>query len=196
MPNFIHGALDEALGALRYFMEDKIQLARLEDAIGAMVAAYRSGRKVISCGNGGSLCDAMHFSEELTGRFRRERSPLAAMALGDPAHLTCVANDYGYRYVFARAIEAIGVGGDVLLAISTSGNSENILEAITTAKRNKIKTIGLLGKGGGEAAGMVDYSLVVGGNTSDRIQEMHIKLIHIFVEGIERGLFPENYTQY
>ena len=139
------------------------------------------------------MCDAMHFAEELTGRFRKERAPLAAMAINDPSHLTCVANDYGYDYVFSRYIEAWGNTGDVVLAISTSGNSPNVINAVESAKKKGLKVVGLLGKNGGKLKEMVDIALVVDSQISDRIQEVHIKCIHIFIEGIERNLFPENY---
>ena len=139
------------------------------------------------------MCDAMHFAEELTGRFRKERAPLPAMAINDASHLTCVSNDYGYDFVFSRYVEAWGNKGDVLLAISTSGNSPNVLLAVEAAKKKGMKVVGLLGKGGGILKDMVDVSLVVDSKVSDRIQEVHIKCIHIFIEGIERTLFPENY---
>ena len=139
------------------------------------------------------MCDAMHFAEELTGRFRKERAPLPAMAINDASHLTCVSNDYGYEFIFSRYIAAWGNKGDVLLAISTSGNSKNIILAVEEAKKKGMIVIGLLGKGGGALKNMVDVSLIVDSSVSDRIQEVHIKCIHIFIEGIERSLFPENY---
>ncbi|MGZ3789625.1 MAG: D-sedoheptulose-7-phosphate isomerase, partial [Bacteriovorax sp.] len=123
----------------------------------------------------------------------KERSPLPAMAINDASHLTCVSNDYGYDYVFSRYVEAWGNKGDVLLAISTSGNSKNVVLAVEAAKKKGMKVVGLLGKGGGQLKDMVDVSLIVDSKVSDRIQEVHIKCIHIFIEGIERKLFPENY---
>ena len=154
-----------------------------------MVGTYHSEGSIYSCaGNGGSMCDAMHFAEELTGRFRKDRKPLpAALAISDPSHISCVANDFGYDQIFSRAIEAYGRSGDVLLAISTSGNSKNIINAVEMAKSKNMKTIGLLGKEGGALKDLVDIPLIVPQTKStDRIQEIHIKLIHLFIEGIER----------
>lgn len=186
-------SLKEAQKTLNDFVADQKNEELIHQSIALMVAGYKSNKRVFSCGNGGSMCDAMHFAEELTGRFRKERKPLAAMAINDPSHLTCVSNDYGYDYVFSRYVEAWGNQGDILLAISTSGNSPNVLLAVEAAKAKGMKVIGLLGKGGGKLKDMVDVALVVNSNVSDRIQEVHIKCIHIFIEGIERSLFPENY---
>ena len=167
----------------------------IEEAGNVMVSALKAGNKVISCGNGGSMCDAMHFAEEFTGRFRSDRRALPALAFSDPSHLTCIANDFGYDEIFAREVDAYGKEGDLLLAISTSGNSPNILRAIAAAKQRKIHVVGLLGKGGGQALGLVDTAIVVpSATTSDRIQELHIKVIHIVIEAVERRLCPENYA--
>lgn len=183
----------DAEKVLHTFIADKANLTRMKEAIDAMVHAFRHEGKVISCGNGGSMCDAMHFAEELTGRFRKDRPALPALAISDPSHLTCVANDFGYDKVFSRAVEGWGKKDDVLLAISTSGNSPNVIEAVLAAKEKHMKTIGLLGKGGGRISHMVDYPFVIDSDVSDRIQEMHIKIIHMFIQGIERSLFPANY---
>ena len=148
---------------------------------------------MFSCGNGGSHCDAMHFAEEFTGRYRKDRRPLGAMALGDPSHTTCVSNDYGFQHVFSRQIEGLGRPGDLLLGLSTSGNSQNVVEAVEAAKAKNIKTVGLLGKTGGKLNDLVDLPIVIPAETSDRIQEMHIKIIHNVIETVERELFPENY---
>jgi D-sedoheptulose 7-phosphate isomerase len=137
----------------------------------------------------------MHFAEELTGRYRDERRPLGALALGDPSHTTCVSNDYGFEYIFSRQLEALGRGGDVLIGLSTSGNSMNVIRAFEVAKSKGIVTVALLGKGGGKLKEMADLSIVVPAQTSDRIQEVHIKLIHTVIETVERALFPENYPQ-
>jgi D-sedoheptulose 7-phosphate isomerase len=158
-----------------------------------LTGVYRSGGKVMSCGNGGSHCDAMHFAEELTGRFCKDRKPLGAMALGDPSHVTCTSNDYGFEYIFSRQVEALGRTEDLLLVLSTSGNSKNAIQAVRSAKKMGIKTVGLLGKTGGELKNLVDLSIVVPAEDSGRIQEMHIKLIHTVIETVERELFPENY---
>jgi D-sedoheptulose 7-phosphate isomerase len=148
----------------------------------------------LSCGNGGSMCDSMHFVEELTGRYRKDRDPIAAMSMGDPSHITCVANDYGYEYIFSRHVDAWGRKGDVLVAISTSGNSQNVILATEAAKKKGMNVIGLLGKTGGKLKDMVDVPLIVDYPITDRIQEIHIKLIHIFIEGIERQIVPEHYA--
>jgi D-sedoheptulose 7-phosphate isomerase len=149
----------------------------------------------MTCGNGGSACDAMHYAEELTGRFRKDRPALAAISLLDPTHMTCVGNDYGFEYIFSRAVEALGKSGDYLIAISTSGNSLNVINAVKTAKEMGILTIGLLGGDGGKLSELCDFNLIVKGKTSDRIQEVHIIIIHTIIEGIERLLFAENYEE-
>ncbi|MBC7539276.1 MAG: D-sedoheptulose 7-phosphate isomerase [Bacteriovorax sp.] len=190
---FIAESLQEAQKVLNSFVSNQTNLQNIDSAISLMVESYKNNGRIFSCGNGGSLCDAMHFAEELTGRFRKERAPLPAMAITDASHLTCVSNDYGYEFIFSRYVEAWGNKGDVLLAISTSGNSKNIILAVEAAKKKGMKVVGLLGKGGGALKDMVDVSLIVDSAISDRIQEVHIKCIHIFIEGIERKLFPENY---
>jgi D-sedoheptulose 7-phosphate isomerase len=190
---FIAESLQDAHKVLTNFISNQNNIANINSAINMMVESYKNNGRIFSCGNGGSMCDAMHFAEELTGRFRKERAPLAAMAINDPSHLTCVSNDYGYDFVFSRYVEAWGQTGDVLLAISTSGNSKNVILAVEAAKKRGLKVVGLLGKGGGNLKDMVDVSLVVDSSISDRIQEVHIKCIHIFIEGIERNLFPQNY---
>jgi len=190
---FATESLVEAQKVLNAFVDNQTNIENIYSAVKLMVESYRNNGRIFSCGNGGSMCDAMHFAEELTGRFRKERAPLPAMAINDASHLTCVSNDYGYDFVFSRYVEAWGNRGDVLLAISTSGNSPNVLLAVEAAKKKGMKVVGLLGKGGGILKDMVDVSLVVDSNVSDRIQEVHIKCIHIFIEGIERSLFPENY---
>ena len=151
--------------------------------------------RILACGNGGSMCDSMHFVEELTGRYRKDRDPICAINMGDPSHITCVANDYGFEYIFSRHVQAWGRDGDTLLAISTSGNSENVIKAVEVAKSKNMKVIGLLGKNGGKLKDMVDIPIIVDSPVTDRIQEIHIKLIHIFIEGIERQLVPEHYDQ-
>jgi len=190
---FIAESLADAQKVLNSFISNSNNIEKIDSAIKLMVESYRHNGRIFSCGNGGSMCDAMHFAEELTGRFRKERAPLPAMAINDASHLTCVSNDYGYDFVFSRYVEAWGNKGDVLLAISTSGNSPNVLLAVEAAKKKGMKVVGLLGKGGGKLKDMVDVALIVDSNISDRIQEVHIKCIHIFIEGIERSLYPENY---
>ena len=190
---FIAESLQEAQKVLNSFVSNQENIENINSAISLMVESYKNNGRIFSCGNGGSMCDAMHFAEELTGRFRKERKPLPAMAINDASHISCVSNDYGYEFIFSRYIEAWANKGDVLLAISTSGNSKNIILAVEAAKKKGVKIIGLLGKGGGALKDMADVSLVVDSAISDRIQEVHIKCIHIFIEGIERKLFPENY---
>lgn len=158
----------------------------IETAGELMVTAIRSGKKIISCGNGGSMCDAMHFAEELSGRYRNDRKALPALSISDPSHISCVANDYGYDFVFSRYLEAIGQDGDVLLAISTSGNSKNVLNAIAVAKEKGIKIIGLTGKDGGKMAELCDVEIRAPHSLyADRAQEIHIKVIHSMIDFIE-----------
>jgi len=159
-----------------------------------LAKSLKAGGRALSCGNGGSMCDAMHFAEELTGRFEGDRPPLAAMAISDPSHLSCTANDFGFDQVFARGVQAWGRKGDVLIALSTSGNSPNILAAIDVARQIGMVTVGLLGKGGGKALDRCDHAIVVPADRSDRVQEIHIKLIHTMIELVERELHPENYS--
>jgi D-sedoheptulose 7-phosphate isomerase len=158
---------------------------RVEAIAGRLAACLKAGGKVMVCGNGGSLCDAAHFAEELTGRFRADRRPLAALAIADPGHLTCVSNDYGFEHVFSRAVEGLGRPGDVLVVLSTSGNSRNVVRAVESARRAGLSTVALLGKGGGELRGMCDEELLAPGGTSDRIQELHMLVLHILVERVE-----------
>ena len=182
--------LDEATEALKAFNTDS-NITAIHDALKIMVEALKNGNKIISCGNGGSMCDAMHFAEELSGRFRDDRKGLAAVSISDPSHISCVANDYGYEHVFSRYIEALGIKGDVLLGISTSGNSENVLRAVDAAKENGMKTIGLTGKNGGKMALKVDAEIRAPHTPyADRVQEIHIKVIHALIDGIEKELNP------
>ena len=154
--------------------------------------ALSGGKKLLACGNGGSMCDAMHFAQEWAGRLFRDRPALSAMALADPAQLTAIANDYGFEQVFSRQLEAHGRPGDLLVAISTSGNSENVVQAVESARRLGIKSVGLLGRGGGKLLERVDLAMVVPyAVRPDRIQEMHIKILHATIEAAEMRLFPE-----
>jgi D-sedoheptulose 7-phosphate isomerase len=164
-------------------------IAREVDLIAAVLAAaFKAGNKVLICGNGGSLADATHFAEELTGRFRSDRPALPAIAIADAGHLTCVANDYGFERVFSRAVEALGKPGDVLIVLSTSGNSPNVRLAATTANQRGVTTVALLGKGGGAIAGLCAHQITVPGETADRIQELHMLILHTLVEGVERAM--------
>lgn len=157
---------------------------------GYLSRCFERGGRVLTCGNGGSMCDAMHCAEELSGRFRRDRPALSAMAISDPAHLTCVANDYGFDHVFARAVEAWGRPGDILIVFSTSGNSTNIVSAARAARARQMTVLGLLGRDGGTVRELCDAALVVPAQDSGRIQEIHIKLVHLMIEAVERSLPP------
>jgi D-sedoheptulose 7-phosphate isomerase len=162
---------------------------KIETAIEMMCTALKAGNKIISCGNGGSMCDAMHFAEELSGRFRNNRKGLAAVSISDPSHISCVANDFGYDFVFSRYIEALGQSGDVLLGISTSGSSKNVILAVEEAKKKGMKTLVLTGKDGGKLAGLADLEIRAPySEFADRAQEIHIKIIHNFILGIELNL--------
>jgi D-sedoheptulose 7-phosphate isomerase len=162
---------------------------KIETAIEMMCTALKAGNKIISCGNGGSMCDAMHFAEELSGRFRTNRIGLAAVSISDPSHISCVANDFGYDFVFSRYIEALGQSGDVLLGISTSGSSKNVILAVEEAKKKGMKTLVLTGKDGGKLAGLADLEIRAPySEFADRAQEIHIKIIHNFILGIELNL--------
>lgn len=191
---YIKNSLTEAQNVLSKFVADEQNVSLIEKAISTMVATVKNDGRILACGNGGSMCDSMHFVEELTGRYRKDRDPIAAMSMGDPSHITCVANDYGYEYIFSRHVQAWGRKGDTLLAISTSGNSQNVILAVEEAKKKDMKVVGLLGKSGGKLKDMVDVPIIVDCPITDRIQEIHIKLIHIFIEGIERHIVPEHYT--
>ena len=180
----------QAQQALETFISDEKNFRNIEDAGNLLVKVFQSGGKVISCGNGGSMCDAMHFAEELSGRFRDDRPPLAAMAISDPSYISCVANDYGYDKVFSRYVSAFGKSGDVLLAISTSGNSKNVIEAINASKSIGVKVIGLTGKDGGVIAELCDIEIRAPHSSfSDRAQEIHIKVIHTLILYVEKKLF-------
>lgn len=178
----------EAHEALAEFIADRSNLDRLETVSSELSAVLKAGGKILAIGNGGSMCDAMHFCEELTGRFRSDRAPMAAIACSDPGHLTCVANDYGYNEVFVRWVRGLGRQGDALVAISTSGNSRNIIKAVDAAKEIGLKVVLLLGKGGGELAGTGDHQWIAPGETADRIQEIHMLVLHTVIEGIEKAI--------
>lgn len=179
----------EAREVLNSFISDPQNFLHIEQAGEIIVYAIKNGGKVISCGNGGSMSDAIHFAEELSGRYRNDRPAYAAIAISDPGHLSCVANDYGYAFVFSRMVEAIASKGDVLFAISTSGNSENILKAIEAARKKGMKVIGLTGKDGGKMAGLCDVEIrAPRSEYADRAQEIHIKVIHSLIDYIETTL--------
>jgi D-sedoheptulose 7-phosphate isomerase len=185
-------ALLDGKALLSNFLEDEGQLQRCEKFTQLLVSCVKEGGNIFACGNGGSHCDAMHFAEEFTGKFRKDRRPLGALALGDASHLTCVGNDYGFDHVFSRQLTGLGRKGDLLVALTTSGKSKNILNALNAAKEIGMKTVALLGRDGGFTKDIADVSILIPGKTSDRIQEMHIKLLHTVIESAEAQLFPEN----
>ncbi len=187
-------ALTEAREALDALMADEATLEAVSLAAHRMAQAIRVGNKILSCGNGGSLCDAMHFAEEMTGRYRQNRPGYAAIAIADASHMSCVGNDYGYLDVFSRYVEAVGQKGDVLLAITTSGTSANVIKAVEAAKAKGMIVVGLTGKKDSALAQKADIAIVTpAGRWADRVQELHIKCIHIMIELVERELDPENY---
>lgn len=192
---YIKNSLNQAQDTLTKFISNETNIELISKSVECFVDTIRNhDGRIMACGNGGSMCDSMHFVEELTGRYRKDRDPIAAINMGDPSHITCVANDYGYEYIFSRHVQAWGKKGDTLLAISTSGNSQNVILAVEKAKAQGMHVVGLLGKDGGKLKNMVDVPLIVDCPITDRIQEIHIKLIHIFIEGIERELYPEHYA--
>jgi D-sedoheptulose 7-phosphate isomerase len=190
----VKSALAEAADSLSRLQSDSAMLERIAQAGALLAHTFAAGGRAYSCGNGGSMCDAMHFAEELTGRFRDDRRGYAALAISDPGHLTCVGNDYGYERVFARFIEAHGRAGDVLLAITTSGTSRNVIAAAQAARGLGMKVIALTGRAATPITELADIALVTpGGRYADRVQELHIKVIHILIELVERRLAPDNY---
>ena len=180
---------EEASKMLHEFLSNEKNFTNLEKAGNIMVSAIRNGCKIISCGNGGSMCDAMHFAEELSGRYRNDRPALPAISISDASHLTCAANDYGFESIFSRYIEGVGKRGDVLLAISTSGNSSNIVKAAKAAKDKGMKVVALTGKDGGILASLADIEIrSPHSEYSDRVQEIHIKIIHSMIHYIEENI--------
>jgi D-sedoheptulose 7-phosphate isomerase len=189
MTDLFKSDFEEANKTLSEFIENKDNFVKLEKAGKIMISSIKSSGKIISCGNGGSMCDAMHFAEELSGRFRNDRPALPAISISDASHLTCAANDYGFESIFSRYIEGIGKTGDVLLALSTSGNSANIVKAAKTAKEKGMKVIALTGKDGGKLASLADVEIrAPQSKFSDRVQEIHIKVIHVLIHYIEQNI--------
>jgi D-sedoheptulose 7-phosphate isomerase len=195
MRETVLAALNEASLALARLKADESAQKAIVDAGRLLVTAFQARNRAFSCGNGGSMCDAMHFAEELSGRFRRDRPALAALAISDPGHITCTANDYGFDHVFSRYLEAHGRDGDVLLAISTSGESRNIVAAAARGPERGLKVIGLTGKVGSTLGRLADVEICTpAGTFADRVQELHIKVIHMLIELVERAMFPANYA--
>lgn len=188
--SLVKDSLNEAFGLLKEFISEEKNIRDIEKAGAILADVIRSGNKIISFGNGGSMSDAMHFAEEMTGRFRNDRPGLPAIAVSDASHITCAANDYGFESIFSRYIEALGNPGDAVLAISTSGNSANVINAVDLARKKEMKVVALTGKDGGLLADLADQEIRVRHHGySDRIQEIHIKIIHILIEYIEKDLF-------
>ena len=191
----IQAALQESVSALSNLLGNAETHANIEHAAGILIAAFENGGRIFSCGNGGSMSDAMHFAEELSGRYRLNRKPLGATAISDPGHLSCVANDFGYDYVFSRYIEGNAKAGDVLVGISTSGASKNIIKAAEVARAAGMRVITLTGRPGSAVGALADCDICTpGGKFADRVQELHIKVIHILIELVERKFYPENYA--
>ena len=185
----IDQGLDDAI-ALATWLRDAERAHGAIAAIAQHLAdCLSAGGRVLTCGNGGSLCDAMHFAEEMSGRFRDDRPALAVQSMADPTHMTCVANDYGFERVFSRGVEAWGKAGDALVVFSTSGKSPNLIAAVEAARQRRLSVVGLLGRDGGALKSACDHVIVVPGTTSDRIQEVHIKIVHLLIELIEKKLF-------
>jgi D-sedoheptulose 7-phosphate isomerase len=192
MKDLIRKQFEEAREVLDQFIAGENSFESIEQAGQVLTDAFKAGKKVISCGNGGSMCDAMHFAEELSGRFRNDRPPLPAISISDASYLSCVANDYGYSQVFSRFVDAMGQSGDILFAISTSGQSENVILAVELARLKGMKVIGLTGKNGGKLASMCDVEIrAPNSQFADRAQEIHIKIIHSLILTVEHNLFEK-----
>lgn len=185
--DLIRNELNEAAETLANFLKDDANIHAIQRAAVLLADSFKAGGKVLSCGNGGSHCDAMHFAEELTGRYRENRPGYPAIAISDVSHISCVGNDFGYDHIFSRYVEAVGREGDVLLGISTSGNSANVIKAIAAAREKGMKVITLTGKDGGKMDGTADIEIRVPHfGYADRVQEIHIKVIHILIQLIEK----------
>lgn len=184
----IRQALSEAHLLLGEWLDSPDTISQLEEVAHRISDCFTKGYKVLACGNGGSMADAMHFAEEFSGRFRADRPARPALALSDPTHLTCVGNDYGFERIFARGIEAFGKPGDILVVLSTSGNSANLIQAAEQARMQEVVVIGFLGRGGGSLRSLCDLSILAPGTTSDRIQELHMLALHAVIEAVEKEI--------
>ncbi len=189
MQDLIRNSFADAERTLGGFLAQPANLDNIAAISELLAGCFRAGNKAMIFGNGGSMCDAMHFAEELTGKFRQDRPSLPVIAISDPAHITCVANDYGFDQIFSRGVEAFARPGDVVIGISTSGNSLNVITALKTATRMGCSTIALLGRDGGTLAGTCDHEIIVPAETADRIQEVHTTILHILIECVESLLF-------
>ncbi len=193
MISFVKKSFQNSIELLEDFVSNADELEKVVSVAGHIANLFNNGNKVIICGNGGSSCDAMHFAEEFTGRFRKDRKALPVIALSDSSHITCVANDYGFEYVFSRGVEAYGTSGDLFIGLSTSGMSKNVIKAYEKAKTHGLSTCLLLGKDGGLLAHKADFEFIIPGETADRIQELHMMILHIIIEMVEREMFGELY---
>jgi len=189
----INTALQNAQSALNALISAPNTVEKIDQVSQKIADTFSNQRKVLICGNGGSACDAMHFAEEFTGRYRKNRKALPVISLTDASHITCVGNDFGFDAIFSRGVEAYGQEGDMFIGISTSGNSQNVINAVEAAKKQGLSVVCFLGKDGGKLAGQSDIEFIVPGETTDRIQELHMMILHILIEGVERILFPELY---
>lgn len=195
LDSLVADTLVEAVQYLQRFASEQSKHNSVALAAQLMISSLQQGGSIYSCGNGGSMSDAMHFAEELTGRYRDDRAPLSATAISDPGHISCVANDFGYEHVFSRYLQARGRRGDCLLAISTSGRSNNVIRAAEQARLQGMTVVSLTGAPGSPLASLADVDISTGASDyADRIQEVHIKVIHILIELIERSFYPENYS--
>jgi len=189
----IFKSFSDAYRVLGEFINNPENITKVEELSSLMAKRFDEGQKVLIFGNGGSACDAAHFAEEFTGQYRKARKALPVITVNDAGHLTCVANDYGFEEVFRRTVEAFCVEKDIVIGLSTSGNSENVIRAMEEARERGAATVALIGKDGGKMKGRYDFEWIIPGQTSDRIQEIHMLILHIIIEGVERILFPENY---
>lgn len=186
-------SFQDAYTTLADFIANSENISRVDKLAELMADRFNQGNKVIIFGNGGSACDAAHFAEEFTGRYRKDRRALPVITVNDAGHITCVSNDYGFEEVFSRMVEAFCSDQDIVIGLSTSGNSTNVIKAMEAAKSRNAVTVALIGKDGGKMKGLYDFEWIIPGETSDRIQEIHMLILHILIEGVERILFPENY---
>lgn len=191
----IQRALAESRAVLEAFIADSANIETMDRMASALADCFKAGNKVLTCGNGGSACDALHFSEELTGRFKDDRRALPVIPLLEGANITCIANDYGFESIFSRGVEAYGKPGDILLAISTSGNSANVIKAVEAARSIGMTVHLMLGKDGGKLLGRGDEEVRIQSSDTERIQEVHMVVLHVLIESLERRLFPENYRE-
>lgn len=188
MSDLIKSALQDSASLLQTVIDNDDMMTGVSAIAADIVSTFQAGGKVLIAGNGGSACDAMHFAEEFTGRFRNDRDPLPVMALTDPGHITCVANDYGFEHIFDRSVDAFGKSGDIFIGLSTSGNSQNVINAMNMAAKKDMTTIAFLGKDGGKLRGQCDHEIIIPGKTADRIQEVHMAILHAIIEAVEASL--------